>query len=133
MKNNAIANRLKEVIEKKNINKVDVANNLDTPMKNLYRYLNGQRVPTNEWLFKFARYYNVDITWLLFGTRVKLDMDAMYEFLDTVNKKELYEYITHYKEPSSIMKYRKERGISFKVMRSYAKDWFGKVNGIYAN
>lgn len=127
---NEITKRLNYAFEDKRLNKEQVAREMSTCVQNLNRYLRGARVPNNEWLFKFHRLYDVDIMWLLFGKN-EIKETEINQILIMIDPKIIYDYITHYKEPKEIAEYRKESNISFKIMRSYTKEWFGKTIGVY--
>ncbi|PJG82324.1 MULTISPECIES: helix-turn-helix domain-containing protein [Pseudomonadota] len=60
-----ISKRLNQLIELKQLNIKDFAEQCDIPYRSMYNYVRGEREPNLEALSKISQTFNVDLNWLI--------------------------------------------------------------------
>ncbi len=114
---NTIGKRLAFIIEQKNLTIKQVADLMETRSNNIRRYVNGIRIPSNEFLYHFAKKLDVNIEWLLFGvnyanTKVVFDLlpykSEFIRFLKTYQEENIgfLQGKTQYSEPMVMKSFR---------------------------
>lgn len=114
---NSIGQRMKFIINQRNLNNSEVAKMLDTSTNNVYRYCNDIRTPSNEFLYQFSKELDVNFEWLMFGVNygnLKLVYDMIprkadfIQFLKTYQKENIdfLQGKTEYKEPMIMKSFR---------------------------
>ncbi|MFC0930265.1 helix-turn-helix domain-containing protein [Pasteurella multocida] len=60
-----IEDRIREVINARNMTIKGFAEEMDTPLRTLHNYLSGEREPSAEFLIKLSQSFNINLNWLL--------------------------------------------------------------------
>ncbi len=87
----SITERLKSVMESKNMSIKMLSEQLDIPYRTLQNYLLNERTPSVEVLVKISQFLKIDLNWLILGEEVdssveltdrELNLISHYRLLD---------------------------------------------------
>lgn len=115
---NTIGERMKFIISQNHLTTSEVAKKMEIPYKNMYRYCNDIRTPSNEFLYQFSKMYNANFEWLLMGITSESKNDIPFDSLPYKEQfqlflkdyqKENFAFMrgeTDYKEPMMMKSFR---------------------------
>lgn len=106
MANKTLADKLKELRKFHNYNQADVAAALDVVRQTYSHYETGKRTPSNDILYKLAKFYNITIDDLMANT---VDLDPSLYFSPQKpnhTAEDFGEYLSHFSSETNKKKYQ---------------------------
>jgi transcriptional regulator with XRE-family HTH domain len=106
MANKTLADKLKELRKFHNYNQADVAAALDVIRQTYSHYETGKRTPSNEVLYKLAKFYDITIDELMRNT-VELDPNLYFNAsLPNHTGEDFGEYLAYFSTDANKRKYQ---------------------------